>query len=141
MKTKSGELHFVIALLLFGYGCGGKTLLSPHGQPDRSETRIDSGSNTFVDAGTSHILDTGISDRPDAAVEPDAGTSDLDISWQPCTAGIRTTAECALIQVPLRWENPDDRAITLSLKRVRRSGNRGQLWLLQGGPGGFRHGL
>ena len=47
-------------------------------------------------------------------------------------------AECATIDVPLRWSEPEGPQIGVFVQRLRGSAStiRGQLWLLEGGPGG-----
>merc|ERR1711988_1248278 len=57
------------------------------------------------------------------------------LPWPP--APINTTAECANLSVPLNYENPN-KTITLFVKKVNalEQPSKGQLWLLQGGPGG-----
>ncbi len=53
------------------------------------------------------------------------------------TDGSGDAAECAEVMVPLRWDDPDGESIPLFVKRYRTNPHpRGQLWLLNGGPGG-----
>jgi len=68
----------------------------------------------------------------DDAEEPlDFGDCPADLPGQ--TEG-RT---CATVKVPLRWDNPHGKAIELLVARYRgKSAGNGQLWLLDGGPGG-----
>ena len=52
--------------------------------------------------------------------------------------------ECAFVKVPLLWDKPNDsRGIEVFIKRVKGPANKkkGQLWILQGGPGGSGAGL
>jgi pimeloyl-ACP methyl ester carboxylesterase len=68
--------------------------------------------------------------RPGASVELD---------WTSCslvTGDDDGRAECATAMVPLRWDQPDGRSIEIFVKRLRASRSRGQIWLLNGGPGG-----
>lgn len=63
-----------------------------------------------------------------------------EIVWTPCplyTDGDGDDAECAEIAVPLRWDEPDGETITFFVKRklAATQPSRGQLWLLNGGPG------
>lgn len=46
--------------------------------------------------------------------------------------------QCAAIEVPLDWSDPEGPAITIAAVRVPSTGatHRGQFWLLDGGPGG-----
>lgn len=57
-----------------------------------------------------------------------------DVNWSECGSGF----ECAMVEVPLDYENPDDRAIELSVVRhLAESDNRvGSLITNPGGPGG-----
>ncbi|KYF97532.1 hypothetical protein BE20_38300, partial [Sorangium cellulosum] len=62
------------------------------------------------------------------------------IAWTPCalvTDGDDEDAECAHIPVPLHWDQPEGKAITFFVKRklAATQPSRGQLWLLNGGPG------
>ncbi len=77
-------------------------------------------------------MDAGL----DAGV--DAGST-LVVQWTACalyTGGQDSDAECADVQVPLRWEEPQGRHISVRMKRLRVPNARGSVWLLQGGPGG-----
>jgi pimeloyl-ACP methyl ester carboxylesterase len=45
--------------------------------------------------------------------------------------------ECTGLEVPLDWDAPDGERITIAAERVRTTATRrGQVWLLEGGPGG-----
>ncbi|XXX73353.1 alpha/beta fold hydrolase [Sorangium sp. So ce134] len=62
------------------------------------------------------------------------------IAWTPCsllTDGTGEDAECAEIPVPLHWDQPEGKTITFFVKRKLAAAqpSRGQLWLLNGGPG------
>ena len=77
----------------------------------------------------------------DAGVAPesDARVVALAPTWVPCTLysdGRGPGAECATVDVPLDWSTPDRGRLPLFVKRYRAKESRGQLWLLQGGPGG-----
>jgi pimeloyl-ACP methyl ester carboxylesterase len=61
--------------------------------------------------------------------------------WAPCPLYVDQpngpTAECARFEVPLRWSEPGGPSIEVFVQRLRGDGPvRGQLWLLEGGPGG-----
>lgn len=87
---------------------------------------------TPVDAGSDAGSDAG---EPDAST--DAGAPPLTIEWSACTAAAgRIPAECADVQVPIDWAEPEGGSITVFVKRITRPGTTGQLWLLNGGPGG-----
>ncbi|WP_159397230.1 alpha/beta hydrolase family protein [Sorangium cellulosum] len=69
-----------------------------------------------------------------------SGSDSDNIAWTPCplfTDGAGEDAECAEIPVPLRWDEPEGKAITFFVKRklAATQPSRGQLWLLNGGPG------
>jgi pimeloyl-ACP methyl ester carboxylesterase len=73
---------------------------------------------------------------PDAAM-PDAGPAPLVFTACPLvTGGSGSDAECARMQVPLFWENPDAGTLEVSIKRWVGEEPSRQIWLLQGGPGG-----
>lgn len=62
------------------------------------------------------------------------------LSWTPCELGGQAMAgvECAEVEVPLDWAEPDGETITLWVKRVRATGVEGPrsaVWFLMGGPG------
>lgn len=62
----------------------------------------------------------------------------LDISWQDCTPGAQgRKVECATIQVPLDWNDPNGRRISYFVQRMpaRQQPSRGAIWYLTGGPG------
>jgi pimeloyl-ACP methyl ester carboxylesterase len=63
-----------------------------------------------------------------------------DLEWARCslfTGEDGEEAECALTDMPLRYEEPNGETIPIFVKRYRETTlPRGQLWLLNGGPGG-----
>lgn len=67
------------------------------------------------------------------------------LAWKSCpifTGEQGTGAECATIEVPLDWADPNGKKAELFVKRISGSGpNRKQVWLLQGGPGGAGDGM
>jgi pimeloyl-ACP methyl ester carboxylesterase len=70
--------------------------------------------------------------------EQDGGLTQIPIAWSPCelTPG-QPGAECALVEVPLRYEQLDAGSIQVGLKRVvPASSPKAQVWLVEGGPGG-----
>ncbi len=56
------------------------------------------------------------------------------IVWGACPSG---EGECTLVDVPLDWEAPEGERIEFFVRRIRTAAaeSKGQLWLLQGGPG------
>jgi pimeloyl-ACP methyl ester carboxylesterase len=79
---------------------------------------------------------------PADAAPPDAAPPDAAVpavTWTPCpliTGLDGHDAECATVQVPVRRDHPEGRRIPIAVKRLRTGNDRGQVWLLQGGPGG-----
>jgi pimeloyl-ACP methyl ester carboxylesterase len=45
-------------------------------------------------------------------------------------------AECAVVHAPYTWDDPGGATLDLFVKRYRTAGSHGQLWFVQGGPGG-----
>jgi pimeloyl-ACP methyl ester carboxylesterase len=62
----------------------------------------------------------------------------LVVTWTPCTLATpaQEAADCATVAVPYSWDDPGGRTIDLFIKRYHTPGSHGQLWFLQGGPGG-----
>ncbi|MFO0548363.1 MAG: alpha/beta fold hydrolase [Polyangiaceae bacterium] len=67
-----------------------------------------------------------------------AAPAELEFDWYTCPYidGVGV-AECASTEVPLDWSKPDGEKIPFFVKRVKAAVQpaRGQLWILQGGPG------
>lgn len=85
---------------------------------------------------------------PAPPTDPPADTAPprAPIAFTKCslqTIGSDGRAECADIEVPLDWAQPEGRKVTFFVKRLVGSaaGTHKQLWLLQGGPGGAGDGL
>ncbi len=95
---------------------------------------------TFVSLAACHGSDN--SSGPDAGGDPNADTTGaIQLSaWTSCSLAPGANdgrAECATAEVPLNWDRPDGRRISLALKRLPASEpETGQYWMLQGGPGG-----
>ena len=64
--------------------------------------------------------------------------ADIEIAWYACPFETGQNGECAKIQVPLDWNEPGGKTIQVFVKRVKAPVQpaRGQVWILQGGPGG-----
>jgi pimeloyl-ACP methyl ester carboxylesterase len=67
-----------------------------------------------------------------------------DIPWEACdlySEGGGPSAECATVQTPLRYDEPEGALIDVFVKRYRPAGGSGAqaLWMLQGGPGASGH--
>ena len=61
-----------------------------------------------------------------------------DAPWYPCPSRPGIFAECVKLNVPLDWDDPTGPAINYFIKRslAKTQPARGQVWILQGGPGG-----
>ncbi|GAA4856189.1 alpha/beta hydrolase [Saccharopolyspora cebuensis] len=67
-----------------------------------------------------------------------AGAADT-LEWGPCPAGVGTGLECATLDVPLDYRDPDGRTIELAISRLASANpeqRRGVLLTNSGGPGG-----
>jgi pimeloyl-ACP methyl ester carboxylesterase len=63
----------------------------------------------------------------------DAGDAGGELDWSSCGGG----ADCAELDVPVDYDDPDGGSLTLSISRVPASGERiGALFVNPGGPGG-----
>lgn len=81
--------------------------------------------------------DGGLDGAPDTDAASPSGFA-LSVRWTPCSLiseGSDTRAECATIEVPLFWSEPEGERITLFLKRAPGTPGAGQAWFLTGGPG------
>lgn len=71
---------------------------------------------------------------------PSGSDVSLDVRWTPCDSRVEGGLEgtCARVRVPLAWEQSDGNTIEVEVKRIATSAvpRQGQLWLLDGGPGG-----
>lgn len=62
----------------------------------------------------------------------------LEVVWEPCplrSEGSEPGAECADIEVPLHWSEPEGEPIRLFVRRYPGTPGGGQVWGLAGGPG------
>jgi pimeloyl-ACP methyl ester carboxylesterase len=73
--------------------------------------------------------------NPEARVAPEPSLQpfyDQELDWQPCEEG----DVCAAMEVPLDYDDPDGRSLSLALTKVRATGRRqGTLVVNPGGPG------
>lgn len=70
----------------------------------------------------------------DGSSAPEA-TAGGDLDWAACPAAV--DAECAELEVPVDYEDPDGETLSLSITRIPASGDRiGPLFVNPGGPGG-----
>jgi pimeloyl-ACP methyl ester carboxylesterase len=68
-----------------------------------------------------------------AADGTDDGTTTDTIAWEDCGGGV----ECARVEVPVDYDEPDGDTLTLSVSRAPATGDRiGALFVNPGGPGG-----
>ncbi len=98
-----------------------------------------------ADAGDAGAMDAELPDDAapieDLAPPVDLGPPDPfadELPWEPCalfTGSSTPGALCLTWPLPLRHDDPDGPSIDVFIKRIP-GGGRGQLWLLQGGPGG-----
>jgi pimeloyl-ACP methyl ester carboxylesterase len=74
-------------------------------------------------------------DRDDgASAHGGAGDGAADIDWSSCPG---SDGECAEVEVPVDYDEPDGETLTLSVARIPASGERiGALFVNPGGPGG-----
>ena len=125
--ASSTAARCVLALAL-ALGCGGSGSTAAPGE-DAGDASPPDGSATD---------DGGLADAP-APVDltpPDPFAGELP--WQPCslfTGSEAPGALCLTWPLPLRHDDPMGPTIDVFIKRIP-GGGRGQLWLLQGGPGG-----
>ena len=120
--ARRSELPAALAIVIAFAACG----------DDDGASAVDAGR---TDSG-GMFTDGGVDAGPDAA-PADAGPT--EIAWERCelVTGLGgDEAECATIDLPLDWDAPDGDTIGVFVKRLRSGADRGQLWLLMGGPGG-----
>lgn len=62
---------------------------------------------------------------------------DQEISWEKCDDPKYSKAQCATVEVPLKWNEPDGKTISLLITKLEASGEKkGSLLMNPGGPGG-----
>ena len=102
--------------------------------PNSADARDAADAPNSVDAPNSADAPDA-ADAPGSADAPEAGVPSLQINWGACPDGF--VSQCAQVSVPLDWATPSGQTIPVFLSRMpARTVSRGQLWLLQGGPGG-----
>ena len=108
MRRRSPALLVTLTLLVVASACAG-------------EAKGSLGDRTTTDAGD---------DGGSAAAEPDSGADTVD--WSDCGS-----AECADLEVPVDYDDPEGDTLPVSVLRVPASGDRiGALFVNPGGPGG-----
>ncbi|AKT43699.1 alpha/beta fold hydrolase [Chondromyces crocatus] len=113
MLSRSSTCALLTCTLAFLPACAG--------DPERLEAPLDAPTPT-----------------PQPGPEPPAP---LQLTWSPCdlfSGGAGDgTATCTELEVPLTWDDPAGRTLTLFVKRLQATApRRGALLLLDGGPGG-----
>jgi len=125
-------LFVAAALTSLASGCGGRMNAMADGGGGVEDGAVAGGGATGR-GGSGGGAGAGAIDggSPDAA--PDAPK--LEIAWGACPDGF--ISECASVKVPLDWNAAAGPSIPVFLSRRRAAAPAaGQLWLLQGGPGG-----
>jgi pimeloyl-ACP methyl ester carboxylesterase len=122
-------------LAAFTYCCSDNN--SSDNEPDAS-----------VDAGEPVVDGTDGGDGAGDRIANDAGDAGSgdegaeEVEWLACSLypdlGPQREAECAMIEVPLRHDEPDGPRIEIWVQRLLGTvaERRGQIWFLEGGPGG-----
>ncbi|MBK6520755.1 MAG: alpha/beta fold hydrolase [Polyangiaceae bacterium] len=66
-----------------------------------------------------------------------AGPVEVELNWYACPYEPGQNGQCVKAQIPADWDDPDGPKITSFVKRIPAAVQpaRGQLWILQGGPG------
>lgn len=65
------------------------------------------------------------------------GSGGGGLDWYPCPSAVSYEAECTLAPLPADYEDPSAGTVDVHVKRFPSPlPSRGQVWLLQGGPGG-----
>lgn len=115
--TRTGILVAIATLCALVVGCG----------DDKRAPRVDTGDDDDNDAVPKYYEDLR---------QPPAN----DLEWTRCslqTGADGNEAECASTDLPLSYEDPEGETLPVFVKRYRETSRpRGQLWLLNGGPGG-----
>lgn len=69
------------------------------------------------------------------------GFKPLPVTWASCGSGVPKSIDCATMKVPLDWADPTGEKITLTMNRLKATGNGtsriGNMFLNVGGPGGI----
>lgn len=94
-----------------------------------------------IDSPLEASVDGPLNDAPEPDAQPETGPDagpPLEVRWTDCDSTVPASSECAFVQVPMDHTQPDGLFITAFVKRFPAPVQpaRGQVWLLQGGPGG-----
>ncbi len=114
-------------------GAAALALLSACGD-DASTTGGGGGATTGSGGAGGGLTTTSTGGSPGSG---GAAPFELELSWYACPFVMGQNGECAKTQVPLDWDDPSGEKIDYFLKRIPATQQpaRGQVWLLQGGPG------
>jgi len=136
-RAAAALLALLVAVVVGSMGCQPDATPLPH-------------ATTPDDAATNNV------GWPDDATDPHHDTDDMiptddaphtteALRWEACdlySAGGGPAAECSRLAMPIFWGEVDSQTIPVFVKRLRAvEPRRGQLWLLQGGPGGSGEGM
>ena len=133
-KRDHCTLPAILACILVTTSCG-----SPGGERDASvEEALE---DPVPDAAEDAFEDGEDAPGDSVDVEEDEGWTPPELEWAPCSLyegeddGL---AECAVLEAPMRWGEPDGRTFPVVAKRLPRSvpALGAQIWYLEGGPGG-----
>jgi len=108
---------------------------------------LDSGTNSNSNAGTSQPTGSNTSNGSGGSTGSTGASVpkglesfyNQDLTWTDCTDDATGTAfQCATVTVPLDYDNPQGKTITVALKKLpsTSSSPRGSVFLNPGGPGG-----
>lgn len=106
--------------------------------PACSDDASSSASQPAADSGTPEDATSDVPFHPDAADASEDGSSLPALAWVPCedNGNVWPDAECTEAPVPYRHDEAGGKTIPVFVKRVRATSvRRGQLWLIEGGPG------
>ena len=117
MTRRLRQLAAVLAVLLV---LAGYTISQPDG-PTTPEPTTEPGSSAPPATG----------DLPDPPAEL-AAFYDQEVTWESCGGQF----DCARVEVPMNYEDPDGERIELALKRLPGAEAQGSLLINPGGPGG-----
>ncbi len=82
------------------------------------------------------VLITSACSNAETGTGPAPTDPDSTLDWRPCDGSDGSEVECADMEVPLDWDEPQGRQITLALARRPATGERiGSLVMNPGGPG------
>lgn len=138
--TTATEAWFAILISFAPFACGDKGAASTAADAGgASQSNAGSGGLSSAAAGSGGLSSAAAGSAGSPSV--DAGTAGTSATspFGACPAslpGAPAARDCAYFRVPLLWNEANGRAIDVLVARYRVENARGQLWLLDGGPGG-----